>query len=66
MAYKRKYQKGEPIRSLDELYAQDFVYWRDKITPHGWVAGWQIQMAVSALNGGVICRAIKIQEEQNG
>lgn len=65
MAYKRKYKKGELITSLDELYDAEFVYWNDKITPHGWVASWQIQMAQRAIRGGVIRHAIKIEEDEN-
>jgi ketosteroid isomerase-like protein len=66
MAYKRKYRPGEAISSLDELYAADFVYWCDKITPRGWVSSWQFRMAAEALKRGIIRRAIRIQEEDHG
>jgi len=64
MPYKRKYQKGEPITSLDELLEQDFVYWHDKITAKGWFMSWQLQMTCNALKHGVICKALKIKEDE--
>lgn len=63
MAYKRKYKPGSLITSLDVLYSQEFVYWRDKITHCGWVRSWQMRMAFEALQGKVIRYAIKITEE---
>jgi hypothetical protein len=62
----RKYSKGEPIKSLDELVSQDFVYWNGKITHRGWFLSWQIQMALKAIRvGNVIFKAIKNKEDEN-
>jgi hypothetical protein len=59
----KKYSKGEPIKSLDELASQEFVYWRDKITHKGWFMSWQISMAQNAIqHGNVIFNAIKNKE----
>jgi hypothetical protein len=56
----RRYTKGEPIKSLDELVSQEFVYWNDKITHKGWFLSWQIKMALNAIQtGNVIFKAIK-------
>jgi hypothetical protein len=60
----KKYRKGDPITSLDELVKQEFVYWNDKITHRGWFMSWQIKMALNALqHGDVIFKAIKVKEE---
>jgi len=65
MAYKRKYERGEPITSLDELAEQDFVYWHDKVTPRGWFMSWQLKMTCDALKRGVIYKALKIKEDES-
>lgn len=59
----RKYSKGEPIKSLNELVQQDFVYWNDKITHKGWFTGWQVRMTLNAIKQGTLCKAIKNKEE---
>lgn len=64
MTYKRMYQRGEPITSLDELAEQEFVYWHDKITAKGWFMSWQLQMTFNALKHGVIRKAVKIKEDE--
>lgn len=56
---KRKYKKGERITSLDELVKQEFVYWNDKITHHGWFKSWQLRMTEDAIKRGIIYKAIK-------
>ena len=66
MAYVRKYQKGEPIRSLDELYACEFVYFHHKITHKGWFGSWQLSFAKQMLDRGVLFRAEKINKEVAG
>ncbi len=65
MAYKRKYRKGNPIRSLDELAKQQFVYFNDKITHNGWFMSWQFRMSKRFLDNGMIYYAIKIGGENN-
>lgn len=62
---KRKYRPGPKVYSLNELMEQDFVYWRDKITPRGWFISWQIRMADEAIKRGNIRTAIKIESEEN-
>lgn len=62
---KAKYIRGAPIRSLDELVKQDFVYWNDKITHFGWFLGWQLRMTNNAIHrdNPIIFYAIKRVEE---
>ena len=36
-----KYVKGEPIKSLDELMAQELICFNNKIYHRGWFGGWQ-------------------------
>ena len=61
----KKYSKGEPIKSLDELAQQEFVYWWDKITHKGWFMSWQFRMARDAIQrGNVIFKAIKNNETE--
>lgn len=62
MGYKRKYKKGEPITSLDELGKQEFVYFFDKITHRGWFQSWQIQLALRYIDRGCLYYAIKVGE----
>ena len=62
MSYKRKYQKGEPIKSLDELSTQEFIYFYDKITHRGWFRSWQIRSALQYINRGCLYYAVKVGE----
>ena len=62
MGYKRKYQKGEPITSLDELAKQEFVYFFDKIIHKGWFLSWQMQLAIRYIYRGWLHYAIKVGE----
>lgn len=55
----RKYKKGKPIKSLNELMKQDFVYVNDKITSHGWFGSWQMRYAQSLIKRGALYRAVK-------
>ena len=66
MANKRKFKKGDVVSSLDELVDSEFVYWRDKVTHRGWFLSWQLKMTQDAIKSGVIRKAIKIQEADNG
>lgn len=65
MAYKRKYHRGGHILSLDELASQDFIYWRNKVTPSGWFLSWQFRMAALAI-GEKGCIYYAIKEDENG
>lgn len=64
MAYKRKYQKGTPITSLDELSKQEFIYFYDKITHCGWFMSWQFRMAKGFIERGVLYYVEKAGDEQ--
>lgn len=62
----KKYSRGEPIKSLDELASQEFVYWHDKITHRGWFMSWQFRMAHDAIQRGcIIFKAIKNKEMED-
>lgn len=62
MGYKRKYQKGEQITSLDELCRQEYVYFFDKITHRGWFKSWQIRLALIYIECGYLHYALKVGE----
>lgn len=59
---KRKYRKGEPITSLDELAKQDFIYFCDKITHHGWFKSWQFSLAERYIQRRMLFYAVKNEE----
>ena len=63
MAYKRKYQKGKPITSLDELSEQKFVYFYDKITHNGWFMSWQFRLAKRYVESGHLYCAEEVRDE---
>ena len=54
---KRKYRKGEQVRSVNELLDQEFVYWHDKIYARGWFLSWPLRMAYKAVKQGEIYKA---------
>lgn len=54
MAYKRKFVKGDPITSLDELVKQEWIYVFDKITHNGWFMSWQFRMAKTFMDRGYL------------
>lgn len=56
---KSKYEKGDFITSLDILWNQDVVYFRDKVTNRGWFQNWQMRMAVRMIEGNCLRFAIK-------
>lgn len=56
---KRKYRKGDKITSLDELAKQEFVYFFDKITHHGWFKSWQFSLAERYIERGCLYYATK-------
>jgi hypothetical protein len=64
MAYKRKFRKGEKITSLDELAKQEFVYFSDKITHHGWFCSWQFSLAKKYIERGYLYYAERITEDE--
>lgn len=59
----KKYQKGKPIKSLDELVSQEFIYWNNKITHKGWFLSWQIGMTLNSIqSGNTIFKAVKMED----
>ena len=62
--YKRKYKKGDVIKSLDELMAQDFVYYYDKISNVGWFSSWQLRWAKTMIEGGKLHKAVRGEGEK--
>ncbi len=60
---KRKYKKGECVKSLDELIEQEFVYIFDQITHRKWFANYQIGFIKLLIIRGYVCKAIKKENE---
>lgn len=56
---KRKYRKGKPITSLDELAKQEFIYLHDKITHRGWFGSWQFSLVQRYIERGLLFYAVK-------
>lgn len=56
---KHKYIKGENIITLEELYKQEFIFYRDKVYNFGWFCGWQLRFAKQNLDSGNIFYAKK-------
>lgn len=63
MAYKRKYQPGNVISSLDELASQELVYIRNKIYHCGWWASMQFRLVKRLMDDGHIRKAERIGED---
>ena len=59
---KRKYEKGEVIKSLDVLLDQEFVFFNDKVTHRGWFLSWQLKFALDMLGAGRIYYAVPKEE----
>lgn len=57
-----KYRKGQPIRSLDELWTQDVVFFHDKVVSRGWFQNWQLKMVTQQIFFGRIFYAEKEDE----
>lgn len=56
------YKPGAVIKSLDELVQQEFVFAHGKRYHHGWVLGWQLNMAMLWIQRGWLRRAEKVEE----
>lgn len=61
--YKRKYRKGGKITSLDDLAKQEFIYFFDKITHHGWFMSWQFSLAKRYIERGWLYYAERIDTD---
>lgn len=64
MSYKRKYKRGDKIKSFDELVKQDFIYFIDKITHKGWFLNWQVRFTQMYIERGMLYYAIKIDDDK--
>jgi hypothetical protein len=56
----RKYKKGDPITSLDELMKQEFIYYRHKITHKGWFMSWPLRSVENYISAGRLFKAVKV------
>ena len=63
MAYKRKYQPGNVISSLDELASQELVYIHGKIYHCGWWASMQFRLVKRLMDACHIRKAEWIGED---
>ena len=63
LASKRKYEIGEPITSLDELYMQDFVMLGGRIKHISIIQSMTFRTVYLYLQRGAIHKAIKKEEQ---
>lgn len=63
MAYKRKYERGKKIKTLDEFSECDFVWVRGKVYHHGWAQSWHFRDVLCLLKTGNLFKAEKIKEK---
>lgn len=54
---KRKFRKGKPIRSLDELSMQQWVFLHDRPKHAGFIQSMQFRTVRMLMEMGRICRA---------
>lgn len=66
--YKRKYQKGERITSMEQFAQwvgqEQHVYVRGKFNHFGWVTNMQYRVIANLVNGGHVHKAVKIIKEE--
>lgn len=65
MAYKKKFKKGNPIRSLDELMKQKWVMWSDSPRHMGFVGSMQMRTVDRLMQLGYFSYAIDVREVEN-
>lgn len=65
MAYKKKFKKGKPIRSLDELMKQKWVMWGDSPRHMGFVGSMQMRTVDRLMQLGYFSYAIDVREVEN-
>lgn len=58
MATKRRFEKGNPITSLDELYKQEWVMWGDSPRHMGFVGSMQLRTVARLMGYGYFSYAI--------
>jgi hypothetical protein len=59
----RKYEKGEQIKSLDELLQQEFVMWFNHTRHIEFIKNWQFNSILKQLENGKLYKAVKKEEE---
>ena len=62
---KSKYAKGEPIRSLDELMAQELICFDNKIYHRGWFLSWQLLYAKRIIDAERVFKVTKQEATTN-
>jgi hypothetical protein len=65
VAYKKKFKKGNPIRSLDELMKQKWVMWGDSPRHMGFVGSMQMRTVDRLMRLGYFSYAIDVSEVEN-
>lgn len=65
MACKKKFKKGKPIRSLDELIKQKWVMWGDSPRHMGFVGSMQMRTVDRLMQLGYFSYAIDVSEVEN-
>lgn len=63
MAYKRKYERGKRINTLDEFARCEFVWVRGKVYHHGWAQSWHFCNVRCLIETGDLYKAEKIKEK---
>jgi hypothetical protein len=65
VAYKKKFKKGNPIRSLDELIKQRWVMWGDSPRHMGFVGSMQMRTVDRLLQLGYFSYAIDVSKVED-
>ena len=65
MAYKKKYAKGKPITSIDELMKQSWVMWGDSPRHMGFVGSMQLRTVERLMRLGYFCYALDVSEVED-
>ena len=59
--YKKKYKKGEPIKSFNELVEQEFIYLPYGIRHRGYFMSQQAQHLYMLMQNGLLFKAEKVE-----
>jgi hypothetical protein len=65
VAYKKKFKKGKPIRSLDELIKQNWVMWGDSPRHMGFIGSMQMRTVDRLMQLGYFSYAIDVSEVED-
>ena len=61
----KHFERGDHVKSLDELVKQDFVFWHKQLLHKGWFLSWQLRMSYMCIGeNGCIYYAIKKEEKK--